>query len=80
MKLNEAIQTLADEKMDLTIKSKFGGKALTYEYSKAGALELARISKDVLITKDNKFMHINTDVDSKKLNDIVKKYNLKLVD
>jgi hypothetical protein len=79
MKLIEAIQTLADERMDLTIKSKFSGKALTYEYSKVGALELARISKDVLITKDNKIMHINTDVDSKKLSDIVKKYNLNLI-
>lgn len=79
--LDERIQILSDEKMDAFIDKEWGrGQAYTYEYDIDAAAELNKIFPDVLVTKDMKYLHIPSVINSKQnteLNKIVHKYNLK---
>jgi len=79
----EGMMKLSDNKMDDIIKNKYEGFVTTYKFNKEGSIELGKLMDDVMISKDNKFMHINSRQSPammKKTQAIVKKFNLKKID
>lgn len=79
--LLESIKILPDEKIDTFIKKEWPNKTvITYEYNAEASMELGKVLSDVIVTKDMKFMHIPSVLDSKTnilVNKIIKKYNIK---
>jgi len=78
----EAYKTLPDTKIDYFIKKEWGS-AKTYSFDINGSLELSKILDDIIVTKDNKFVHIpgvlSSDIGSK-VDKILKKYDMEDVD
>ena len=80
--LIEAIRNLNDDKIDKFIKDNWNGKAKTFKYNQEAIMEFGKIFKDVIVSKEKDYFQIpakQSDKQTKALDDIVKKYNLKEV-
>lgn len=80
----EAYRILNDTKTDDFIKKNWGnGKAKTYTFDKEGAIELSKVLSDIIVSKDGKYVHIPSVLESGvdfKVKKILKKYNMEDVD